>query len=249
MDPDDLAADLVANGRASAPLEAKLRERDCVVAFGPMDARVAFGVPHHAGPGIDRIADERPGGGRVADENAVLYALVAHATLAARGIASRVVVAAHPRDHDPNKDPQSPYCRALFEGRAPALLVECHGASWLTPHPLELSAGRNELADPLAFGARLARALGRREWLAAQEAPGDAAAFVLDADGAPLKPSRLKFPALQTASLQHAQRFGSAALHLEATPRFRTHRVEGLALTEDGAALGRALADAVAETL
>jgi hypothetical protein len=224
-------------------LPAASRAADCVLA-----------IPHHAGPGVSHIAQQRPEGRRVADENAVLYALAAHAALDRAGVSSRVVVAAHATDHDPNKDVRSPYCRALFGGPAPALLVECHGASRRAPHALEVSAGTNPGADPLRFGRRLAHAYeagesAADELLAAQLSPGGRAARVFDGEGNAARESRLRFPALRTASLEAARERGIAALHLEATPRFRTLGVEGLALPADGARLGAALAKAIVATL
>ncbi len=236
--------------RPASELASLLTRRDLLLELGAArtHARCVFGVPHHAGPGVDRIAERREEGGRVADENAVLYALAAHAALEARGVASRVVVAVHATDHDPNKDPRSPYCRSLLDGD-PELVVECHGSGWATPHPIEVSAGTNEATRVLAFGRRLASALGEEAWVAAQARPGERDGLLLDADGSTLRPSALKFPALRTSSLHGAAARGIPALHVEAMPRFRTFGVHGLTLTQDGRALGHALAHAVEVTL
>lgn len=221
------------------------RDRLVEIACGTAPARVVLGVPHHAAMGVDRIAERHPTGGRVADENAVLYALAALEALHALGIPCRVVVAAHATDHDPNKDAASPYCRRVLAGEATELLVECHGAGHRAPHDLELSAGRNAHARPLPFGRLLARALGGSTPLATQRAPGDRGGVLLDAAGDDGAACELRFPALRTRSLRAASERGLAALHLEAKPRYRSLGDGSGRLTADGARLGRSLAEAV----
>ena len=204
---------------------------------------VALGVPHHAAVGVDRIAENRPEGGRVADENAVLYALVCFDGLARSGTSVRLIVAAHATDHDPNKRSDSLYCEHALAGPKLRLLIECHGASHRAPHDLELSAGRNERAEPLRFGRLLARALGEGFDLAAQTAPGSREALLLDARGE-AGVSVLRFPALRTESLVTAASRGVAALHLEAKPRFRSRGENGASLSDAGRKLGHSLAAA-----
>lgn len=241
---------LFEGARPAHALSELLHGRDLILELG--DARhtasCVLGVPHHAGPGVDKIAEQHEDGGRVADENAVLYALAAHEALRRRGVSSCVVVAVHATDHDPNKHAESPYCRALLEG-APRLLIECHGSGWATPHPVEISAGVNHASEPLAFGRRVAAELGESGWVAAQCRPGEREGHVLAADGGLVRESALKFPALRTTSLQCAAERGIPSIHVEAMPRFRTFGVTGLSLPDDGAALGLALAGAVVETL
>lgn len=207
--------------------------------------RIVLGVPHHAAIGIDRIAEARPEGGRVADENAVLYALACFEALARAGAGCRVLVAAHATDHDPNKHPDSAYCRHAVSGPGLRLLIECHGAGRRAPHDLELSAGNNPHGDPLRFGRLLARALGPGFHLAAQTTPGTRSALLLDSGGEDAGASVLRFPALNTHSLAAVAAAGAAALHLEAKPRFRTRGDGTAALTESGRKLGTALAQAV----
>jgi len=205
---------------------------------------VVLGVPHHAPVGVDRIALERPQGSRIADENAVLYALVCFSALEQHGVGCRLVVASQARDHDPNKDGASPYCRAaLADGTR--VLVECHGAGARAPHDLELSAGRNRLAKPLAVGRSLAAALGAGFHVAAQTHPGTAHALLVDAHGRE-SPTVLRFPALRTGSLLEAASRGIAALHLEAKLRFRSAGPRNGAPTASGERLGRALAQVLA---
>jgi hypothetical protein len=206
---------------------------------------VVLGVPHHAPVGVDRIALERPQGSRIADENAVLYALVCFSALEERGVGCRLVIASQARDHDPNKDGASPYCRTALAER-PRILVECHGAGARAPHDLELSAGGNRLGDPLPLGRGLASALGVGFHVAAQTRPGTAHALLVDADGRE-SPTVLRFPALRTRSLLEAGARGIAALHLEAKLRFRSAGPRIGAPTPSGARLGRALARVLAE--
>ena len=237
---------LLERDRPAAGLAVLLERRDTLVEILPQRRpRVLLGVPHHAALGVDRIAERRPEGGRVADENAVLYALRALEPLVALRIPAGLLVAAHATDHDPNKRAGSPYCRRVLASEA-ELLIECHGAGPRAPHDLEVSAGRNHHADPVRFGRALARALGPGFHLAAQSVPGGRAALLMDAQGAESGASVLRFPALRTDSLAAAGERGMAALHLEAKPRFRSRGDGTPALTASGRRLGGALAKAIA---
>jgi len=233
------------DGRVSPALAAALARPDSLTILDRGGAiRVVLGVPHHAPVGVERIALARPGGSRIADENAVLYALVCLEALVDRGIGARLVVAGQAHDHDPNKDDASPYCRAALETSA-ALLVECHGAGARAPHDLELSAGANRRGAPLAVARALAAALGPGYAVAAQTRPGTASGLLLDAIGRE-SPTRLRFPALRTRSLLAAERRGVAALHLEAKIRFRSTVPRDGTPTRSGTRLGCALAKALA---
>jgi hypothetical protein len=228
--------------RPAAGLARLLARRDALVELrsGTEAADIVIGVPHHAAIGVSRIAERRPRGGRVADENAVLYALAAFDTLRGLGVSCRLLVAAHATDHDPNKRADSPYCRRALAEPAPRLLIECHGAGRRAPHDLEISAGRNGRAEPLRFGRLLARELGPGYALAVQVEPGTRTAMILGTSGAGA-PGTLRFPALRTRSLSEAAARGVAALHLEAKPRFRSRGDGSDALTPPGARLGRSL--------
>jgi hypothetical protein len=231
--------------RPHPELDALLGARDTLVEIeSGADPRVVLGVPHHAAIGVDRIAEKRPEGGRVSDENAVLYALACFEALARGGAACRLLVAAHATDHDPNKRAESPYCERILADPGLRLLIECHGAGHRAPHDLELSAGRNQRTEPLRFGRLLARALGPGFHVAAQTEPGHRAALLLDARGTDTGASVLRFPALRTHSLAAAGSLGIAALHLEAKPRFRSRGDGSPTLTHSGRRLGQALADA-----
>jgi hypothetical protein len=237
---------LLAGDRPHPRLAALLGERDLLIELGPRAHRdVLLGVPHHAAVGVDRIAERSPSGGRVADENAVLYALACLARLRDLGVASAAVVAAHASDHDPNKRRETPYCRRVLGDPLPRLLVECHGAGARAPHDLEVSAGRNLRSRPLEFGGLLARALGPGFHVAAQTAPGGRAALIVDARPRST-PSVLRFPALRTTSLHAAADRGIAALHVEAKPRFRSRGDGSARLTRAGRSLGESLALAIA---
>ena len=248
MDLRPYAGPLFHAGRPHAALGDLLEQRDALIELGPDGPpEVVLGVPHHAAAGVDRIAERSPSGGRVADENAVLYALACLADLRRLGIASSLVVAAHATDHDPNKHAASPYCRRILRRPCAALLVECHGASARAPHDLEVSAGRNEHSRPLEFGRLLADFLGAGFHVAAQTRPGERAALVLDARPRS-SPSVLRFPALRTGSLRFAAEQGIQALHVEAKPRFR-RSTAGSGLTRSGRRLGHSLARAIAAYL
>jgi hypothetical protein len=235
-------------GRIARELDDALAQPDqLIVLERGARADVVLGVPHHAPVGVERIALERPRGSRIADENAVLYALVCFSALEQHGVGCRLVVASQARDHDPNKDGASPYCRTALSNGA-RLLIECHGAGARAPHDLELSAGRNRLAQPLAVGRGLAAALGAGFPVAAQTRPGTAHALLVDAHGHE-SPTVLRFPALHTRSLLEADARGIAALHLEAKLRFRSAGPRNGTPTKSGERLGRALAQVLAQSV
>ena len=237
---------LLTGDRPHPGLTPLLAERDALIELGPRCAGgVVLGVPHHAAVGRGRIAERSPSGGRVADENAVLYALACLARLRELGVGSALVIAAHASDHDPNKRRETPYCRRVLGDPKPRLLVECHGAGARAPHDLEVTAGRNRGTRPLDFGRLLARSLGPGFHVAAQTAPGERAALIVDAQPR-ATPSVLRFPALRTTSLHAAGERGIAALHVEAKPRFRSRGDGSTRLTRSGRSLGESLAEAIA---
>jgi hypothetical protein len=202
---------------------------------------VVIGAPHHAALGTPEIA-ERSNKPRVADEGAGFVAIAALAALRERGIASKLLIAAHATDHDPNKMLESPYCRELFSKSA-RLLFECHGASAHRENEIEVSAGSNSLSRPMEFGELLGEATEFRYRLAAQKVPGQHEAIAFDSDGRRSE-CTLALPALKTPSLVEAMKHRMHALHIEATPSFRATWQRPNSLTEKGEALGMALAEA-----
>jgi predicted acetyltransferase len=217
------------NGKSVQPeLWDLLQQKDLLVelAGGPAPAQVVLGVPHHAGPGVDHIAEEwtnpKTGkSGRPADETTGLAGLAVFSALREKGIAARLVIAAHPTDHDPNKTPGCPYWQRIFErsGGPPGLLLELHGAGLHRRNALELSAGKNQAANPLLFGKILAYFL-KGEWIfAIQEEPGASQAKVYR--NGQHTGGRLQNPALETLSLIYAGQIGIPALHLEMKAPFR----------------------------
>lgn len=188
------------------------------LAGGSPPYAVTLGVPHHAAPGVDRIADEwqnpRTGtNGRPADENTGITALAVFTALREKGLSCRLVIAAHASDHDPNKTPGSPYWESLFASPLPGLLFELHGAASHRRHALELSAGRNQRANPELFGKILAYFFHSTDILACQSQPGTAdARLYLNGQRSG---GRLQNPALETLSLTRAGEIGIPALHLE----------------------------------
>lgn len=196
-----------------------LLEEDLLIeiALDPPPYRVLLGVPHHAAPGIDRIAEhwlnpqtERLG--RAADETTGLCGLAVLHQLHEEKIPSRLVIAAHPTDHDPNKTPGCPYWLSIFRDPLPGLLLELHGAGKVRHFDLELSAGRNDKTDPLAFGSALARYIDPHWSLAVQKRPGTREAQLYNANHAS---PHLENPALATSSLAYAGQHNLPALHLE----------------------------------
>jgi hypothetical protein len=215
-----------------------------VMRAGEPPYRSVFGVPHHAAPGAAQICEQRmdaQGGPnpREADENAALYALAAFAALAGQGQPTKLVIMAHPTTHDPNKVLDSPYCREIFAERT-SLLFECHGSRHERRLDLELSAGRNPIADTLAFGRLLAQALKFRYSLGVQREPGKRRATIY-ARGGDVTEGDLELPAHNTHSLVEAGRRGVQALHLEARPRFRSCTPQG-EVSEEGMRLGVGIA-------
>jgi hypothetical protein len=240
--PERVVADVFASGLLAAV------DRLIVLEHGSPPYLVTLGVPHQAPPGVERICEGRLGtdgrpSPREADENAALYALAAFTALARRGLPARLVVMAHPTTHDPNKVLDSPYCREIFSTDT-RLLFECHGARRERLLDLELSAGRNELSNPLGFGQALGRALGWRYAIGLQAAPGERRAQVF-LPGGRSREGSLELPALCTASLVSAGEHGIPALHLEARPRFRRLAPNAAAPCADALALGEAIAASV----
>ena len=217
--------------------------------------RVVLGIPHHAAPGVDRIAEAwqnpRTGQhGRPADETTGLMGLALFSTLREKNIPCKLVIAAHASDHDPNKTPGSPYWQSIFEADhtaapLPGMLFELHGAASHRRHALELSAGRNERARPDLFGRALAYYFDSAHILAVQRQAGssDARLFTHRQSSG----GRLQNPALETLSLSEAGRLGIPALHLEMKSIFRQPDPAFPGLPRPSAA-ARQLSAALAET-
>lgn len=209
---------------------------------------ILLGVPHHAGLGIDNIADNwinpktgQPG--RPADEAAGLTGLVVFSALRERGVACRMVIAAHPTENDPNKTSESAYWHSIFANPLPGMLFELHGAGQKRRHMLELSAGMNTIARPLEFGKRLAHDLAADWTFSVQTNPGGWEAITHE--NGSWKADRLQTPALETLSLSHAGQLGFPALHLEMKSLFRrpVQRLHGMVFPPDPAwVLARAIA-------
>lgn len=232
-----------------------LHQKDLLIeiAGGTPPYAVVLGVPHHAGAGIDRIAEDwvhpKTGqNGRAADETTGLAGLAAFSALREKGISTRLVIAAHATDHDPNKTPGSPYWERVFDRSdgPPGLLLELHGAGKHRRHALELSAGRNAAANPLIFGKVLAYYLNGDWIFAIQEKPG-ANTGVLYHNGQHTG-GRLQNPALETLSLIYAGEIGIPALHLEMKAIFRQPDPDHPREARPGA-LAWKLARALADTL
>jgi hypothetical protein len=216
------------DGAAVAPqLWQLLLETDLLIELtaGTPPYRVILGVPHHAAPGVDQIADHwtapkavRPG--RPADETTGLTGLALLQALFQAGIAARLVIAVHALDNDPNKSPTSAYWRSVFNettlaqaaGEAAPLLFELHGAGRKRKYDLELSAGRNPVSQPLVFGTELARRLPHEWQMAVQTHPGSKAGQLFHPNH---HTTELENPALGTGTLTHAGVLGIPALHLE----------------------------------
>lgn len=185
---------------------------------------VVLGVPHHAGPRVNKIANEwlnpRTGKtGRTADETSGLSGLVFLTALREKKISTRLVIAAHPIDHDPNKTPDSLYWQSIFQEPLPALLLELHGSASHRRHALELSSGQNAKTDPLIFGKILAYFLNDESLLAVQDKPASIDAKVFKKHQS--TGGRLQNPALETLSMLHAGERGLPALHLEMKSVYR----------------------------
>lgn len=242
-------------GQAVDPqLWALLNQKDLLVELtnGTAPFCVVLGIPHHASPGDDRIADDwlnpKTGKlGRTADESTGLNGLAVFSALRARGIACKLVIACHPTDHDPNKTPGSPYWEHVFSTPYPHLLLELHGAAHHRRHALELSAGQNSITYPDRFGAVLAYFYAGPETLAVQQRAGTKEARVY-VQGKKAADNRLQNPALETTSLAYAGEIRIPALHLEMKGIFRRPD-PGFASAPRPSAAGWKLANALADTL
>lgn len=204
-----------------------LQQKDLLLELssGPGPHPVVLGVPHHAALGTDHIAEDwinpKTGrAGRSADETTGLLGLAVLTALQEKHIPCKLVIAAHPTDHDPNKTPQSPYWQSVLGSPGFDLLLELHGAASRRHHAIELSAGNNNIARPWVYGKVLAYYWQSDQPLAVQERPGDSLAWVYR-QGQPVTEGRLQNPALETTSLVYAGEQGHPALHLEVKSAFR----------------------------
>lgn len=230
-----------------------LLQTDCLIELssGKTPYAVVLGVPHHAAPGVQRIAErwtypQTGVSGRPADESAGLCGLAVFSALRERHIPCKLVIAAHPLDHDPNKTPHSAYWEHIFAPPAPNLLLEIHGAAQHRRHALELSAGQNTITDPLSAGKALTYFLGGTPPLAVQRQPGTNSAVVFQE--ADQTEGLLQNPALGTRSLSEAAQRGIPALHLETKSTFRQpdpRFPQSPRPTPEGQRLAQALADAI----
>ena len=229
-----------------------LTAKDCLIILrhGEPPFKVVIGVPHQAEVGEEYICENRLDKNRNpykrdSDENAASYALVAFTTLRDHNVPCKLVIMAHATTHDPNKEPDSPYCQEIFADET-ELLFECHGAGAHRLRSLELSAGKNCLADTVRFGHALAAVLGYRYTLGVQKEVCKTSALIFGTDGVePENGEVLECPALQTASLVEAEKRGMPALHLEAKPAFRKPADGSNTVTPDGLVIGRAIAQAI----
>lgn len=229
-----------------------LTSKDCLIeiVIGQPPYAVVIGVPHQAAIGVSRIADdwvnEHGTKGRESDEGAAFHALVAFTALRDHGIPSKLVIAAHDTQHDPNKDASSPYWKAIFSDEM-QLLFESHGARDGRNVDLEISSGQNNLGRPLEFGRILARALEFRYSLVAQGEVGSNKGILITQDGE--TEAKIENPANKTNSLIEAGKRKIPALHLEARPPFRIPLDRTNTVTPDGLILGRAIAKSFIEYL
>lgn len=225
-----------------------LQQRNCLIELvtGQPPYRVTLGVPHHAGQSEDRIMqawinprDGQPG--RPADKHAGLIGLAVFRALHDLGSSCKLVIAAHPIDHDPNKTPGSPYWNNVFSEPLPQFLLELHGAAKHRRHDLELSAGRNRLADPQTAGKRLAFSLADELWILAVQEQADTAQAQLYRKRQHTR-GKLQNPALETLSLVRAGELGIPAYHLEMKSHFRKPSRSTAQPNEEAVRLARALA-------
>jgi hypothetical protein len=228
-------------------LENLLTARDCliVISYGPPPYKVVLGVPHQAALGVPRICERRLDrhgnvNDRKADHNVASFALVAFSRLRDRAISCKLVIMAHATTHDPNKQVNSPYCREIF-GDELQLLFECHGSGPKRKLDLELSAGSNQLGQPVSFGRTLASDLDYQYSLGMQTVTRRSSALILRPGGT-VTSGKLQLPAVKTASLIEAGNRGIPALHLEAKPRFRVPGSSTSTVSSSGRILGRAIA-------
>jgi len=219
------------------------KDRLIVLLHGKPPYRVILGVPHQAGIGQPFICDCRVK--RESDENSASYALVTYSLLKERDFPCKIVIAAHSTTADPNKVLDSPYCQEVFQEPG-ELFIECHGAGPRRKLDLELSSGRNSLADTKGFGEALAWALQKRYLLGVQRKCGTDDALILGKDGKKIH-GQLENPALLTKSLAKAGEMKIPALHIEAKPQFRRSPDRVNRVTDDGVVLGHALARVIIE--
>jgi len=228
------------------------KDRLIVLNYGKPPFKVVLGVPHQAAIGARQICEHRlDKNGKVrarkADDNVASFALVAFSRLQGLNIPCKLVIMAHATTHDPNKKLWSPYCQEIFSATT-ALLFECHACGSRRILDLELSAGSNRLGQAVPYGRVLGRALGHRYSLGMQTVAGRSNALILQPGGSVVE-GKLQLPATKTISLTEAGKRGFPALHLEAKPVFRIPKDFSNTVSEEGLALGRAIAKTIEQFL
>lgn len=220
-----------------------LASKDCLVVLshGKPPYKVILGVPHQAAIGEKYICESKAQ--RKSDENVASYALVTFTTLKEHKVPCKLVIMAHSTMSDPNKDTVSPYFQEISKDPS-EVLIECHGAGISRKLDLELSAGKNKLSDIIGFGKLLGSALQRKWTLGVQKQAGANNALIFQQDGK-ISDGQLENPATKTISLIKAEEKKIHAFHLEAKPQFRKACDGKNKVTDDGFALGCALAQAI----
>ena len=232
----------------SRQLDRLLKSKDTLIQlkFGTPPYEALLGVPHQAAIGEPRIAEHwvnpRGGTGRSSDENAASIALITFISLCNQNISCKVIIVAHATDHDPNKDPDSPYCKQVFSENT-NMLVEFHGSSKKRKRDIEISSGTNDLISALKFGRCLATKLDYRYSIIAQSLGGSKFGRTITKTNE--ENDKLTLPALKTTSLAAAQKKGIPALHIEAKPRYRIPD-NNRSVSADGYVLGNAIANCIA---
>jgi hypothetical protein len=219
-----------------------LTSKDCliIIKHGKPPFKVVIGVPHQAAVGEPKICRTN----RDSDENAASYALVTFTTLRENNVAGKLVIAAHSKGEDPNKDDKSLYWKEIFSEK-PDLLLECHGSSENRKLDIELSAGPNNLTRTIEYGKILSGMLKNICDLGVQKLSGGDDAVIFRKDGSQDDDGKLERAGNKTDSLQQAEKAGIQALHVEAKPRFRIPQDKTNKVTPDGLILGRALAKTI----
>lgn len=176
---------------------------------------IVIGAPHQAPPHIGTICTPK----RTSDIDSGILAKEIYDNLE---IPAKLVIMDEATGIDPNKDINTPYSKEILNSGA-KLLLEIHGQSNRNKHPLEFSAGKNDLSQVSKFGLLFYEELIKLDIFfpfAVQEKKDFKEAIVITKNRE-LKCDELVLPALKSTLIDEVENYNMGAIHLETMPRFR----------------------------
>lgn len=205
-----------------------LEERDQLIIYTYKDSPpiVTIGAPHQVPKGKNEIClDTTPRNG---DTDSGLLALEIFNCLKELKVPTKLIIKSRPMGEDPNKDLHTDYSQEII--KIPSkILFEIHGQSSRNKHPLEFSAGRNDISKITRFGLYFYEELrqlqkdNKLEYIyefGIQEKKDSSRAIIFKNTGE-INCGELELPALRSLLIDRVENYGMSAFHLETMPQFR----------------------------